>query len=88
MLETTAGLLSSGLLVLTVVLLGAVVVAPLVVDGATGPQWWRIGVGAAVAVPGELIRIGRRDRAVGLRAVLAGTVVVAVIGALALTWWW
>lgn len=87
-LETVAGLLSSGLLVLTVVLLAAVVVAPLVVDGASGPQWWRIGVCAAVAVPGELIRIGRRQRAPWLRLVLAGSVSLAVLGALALTWWW
>src|SRR5690606_5473571 len=87
-LETTAGLLSSGLLVLTAVLLAAVVVAPLVVDGATGPQWWRIGVGAAVAVPGELIRVGRTRRPVAVRAVLAVLVLVAVPAVLALTWWW
>lgn len=88
MAESVAGLLSSGLLVATVVLLGAKLVAPSIVDGATGPQWWRIGVMAAVAVPGELARIGRRRRSSGLRMVTAVVVVVAVFGALALTWWW
>lgn len=90
--EAVAGLLSAGLVVLALVMVGAKVLAPSLLGGvglarAQGPAWWRLLLILLVGALGETARLLRTRFPFPARWALgAGTLVVAV-AALWVTFW-
>ena len=91
-LDTVAGLLSAGVLVVGVLLLVAAVIAPSALSaaglgGATGPGWGRVIAQLAVGVVGELVVRFRGTWRTAVRAVADAAVIVAVPTVIAWAWW-
>ena len=91
-LETTAGLLSAGALVLGLVLAVLMFAAPAVVDGsglsaAGGPQTGRIVVQLAAGAIGEVLHGRRRHFGARSRPLVAAAVIIGELIALRWSWW-
>jgi hypothetical protein len=85
-LEGAAALLSSGVLVVGVLLAVLLVAAPALNDG-TGPRLDRVIVALLAGGLGELARWRRGRLTVRARVALAGAVSVLVLAALWWGWW-
>ena len=88
-LDTLAGLLSAGVLVVGIILLIAALIAPSLVAAAglgvaAGPGWDRVLAQLAVGVVGETVVLLRRRWPMTVRGFADGAVVVA---ALLVIWW-
>ncbi len=91
-LETTAGLLSAGALVLGLVLVVLKCAAPALVGGsglsaATGPETGRVVVQLAAGLLGEVCHWNRARFPGRARPVVAVAVIVGELGALWFCWW-
>lgn len=85
--ETLAGALSAGLVMLGLGLLGAQLIAPGVVSDATGPGWTAVALHLLVGAAGEAVRWLRGRWPVPVRWGAALVVIAAVLLVLTLHWW-
>ncbi len=91
-LDTIAGLLSAGVLVLGILLLIAQLIAPLALSlagwgDANGPGWWQVVTQLVVGGAGEVVVRMRHGWAGPVRAAADVTVIMAIVLVLAWAWW-